>query len=98
MLSWPFRSPDLLPIEHAWDIIGRQIQHHPQLTWVVADLADQTQKAKHHPQLTCTVADLTDQAQKAWHFIPQNNIRHLYDTMNARLHAYIQNRGDCRGY
>ncbi|GFX46461.1 hypothetical protein TNCV_4549001 [Trichonephila clavipes] len=30
MLPWPERSPDLLSIEHVWDIIGRQLQLHPQ--------------------------------------------------------------------
>ncbi|GBN07781.1 Transposable element Tc1 transposase [Araneus ventricosus] len=29
MLPWPARSPDLSPIEHVWDIIGRQLQRHP---------------------------------------------------------------------
>ncbi|GFX24213.1 uncharacterized protein TNCV_1365941 [Trichonephila clavipes] len=28
MLLWPARPPDLTPIEHAWDIIERQL-HHP---------------------------------------------------------------------
>ena len=78
MLPWPARSPDLSPIEHVWDIIGRQIQRHPQ------------------PALTVT--DLTDQVQQAWNSIPQNDIRHLYDTMHARLHACIQNRDDYSGY
>ncbi|GBM38420.1 hypothetical protein AVEN_260805-1 [Araneus ventricosus] len=30
MLPWPARSPALSPIEHVWDIIGRQLQRHPQ--------------------------------------------------------------------
>ncbi|GBN06607.1 hypothetical protein AVEN_7478-1 [Araneus ventricosus] len=30
MLPWPARSSDLSPIEHVWDIIGRQLQRHPQ--------------------------------------------------------------------
>ncbi|GFT55571.1 hypothetical protein TNCV_3320811 [Trichonephila clavipes] len=30
MLLWPARSPDLIPIEKEWDIIGRQRQRHPQ--------------------------------------------------------------------
>ncbi|GFV38909.1 transposable element Tc3 transposase [Trichonephila clavipes] len=24
-MSWPANSPDLIPIEHAWDMLGRQI-------------------------------------------------------------------------
>ena len=78
VLPWPARSPDLSPIEHVWDIIGRQLRRHPQ------------------PALT--VADLTDRVQQAWNSIPQNVIRHLYDTMPGRLHACINNRGDYSGY
>lgn len=78
MLPWPARSPDLSPIEHVWDIIGRQLQRHPQ------------------PALT--VPALTAQVQQAWNSIPQTDIRHLYDTMHARLHACIQNSGGYTGY
>ncbi|GBM78580.1 hypothetical protein AVEN_200711-1 [Araneus ventricosus] len=78
ILPWPARSPDLSPIEHVWDIIGRQLQRHPQ------------------PALIVPV--LTDQVQQAWNFIPQTDIRHLYDTMHTHLHACIQNSGGYTGY
>ncbi|GBM14848.1 hypothetical protein AVEN_253182-1 [Araneus ventricosus] len=78
ILPWPARSPDLSPIEHLWDIIGRQLQHHP--------LPAQT------------VPVLTAQVQQAWNSIPQSDIRHLYDTMHARLQACIQNSGGYTGY
>ncbi|GBO26386.1 hypothetical protein AVEN_13426-1 [Araneus ventricosus] len=78
MLPWPARSPDLSPIEHVWNIIGRQLQR--------------------HPQSALTVPVLTYQMQQAWNSIPQTDIRHLYDTMHARLHACIQNAGDYTGY
>ncbi|GFT47164.1 transposable element Tc1 transposase [Trichonephila clavipes] len=29
MLQWPACSPDLLPIEHLWDVIGRRLQTLP---------------------------------------------------------------------
>ncbi|GBO00403.1 hypothetical protein AVEN_36726-1 [Araneus ventricosus] len=29
MLPWSARSPDLSPMKHVWDIIGRQLQRHP---------------------------------------------------------------------
>ncbi|GBO25194.1 Transposable element Tc1 transposase [Araneus ventricosus] len=44
-----------------------------------------------HPQPALTVPKLTDHLQQAWNSIPQTDIRHLYDTMHARLHAYFQN-------
>ncbi|GBM39213.1 hypothetical protein AVEN_223832-1 [Araneus ventricosus] len=78
VLPWPVRSPDLSPIEHVWDIIGRQLQR--------------------HPQLALTVPVLTDQVQQTWNSIPQTDIRHLYNTMHARLHACIQNSGGYTGY
>ncbi|GBL91237.1 hypothetical protein AVEN_195124-1 [Araneus ventricosus] len=40
MLPWPARSPDLSPIEHVWDIIGRQLQRHPQPELTVSVLTD----------------------------------------------------------
>ncbi|GBM48679.1 hypothetical protein AVEN_192284-1 [Araneus ventricosus] len=78
MPPWSARSSDLSPIEHVWDIIGRQLQRHPQ------------------PALTVPV--LTDQVQQALNSIPQIDIRHLYDTRHARLHACIQNFGGYIGY
>ena len=41
MLSWPARSLELSPIEHVWDIIKRQLQHHPQPALTVSVLAEQ---------------------------------------------------------
>ncbi|GBM10967.1 hypothetical protein AVEN_171446-1 [Araneus ventricosus] len=78
ILPWSSRSPDLSPIEHVLDIIGRQLQRHPQ------------------PALTAPV--LTDKMQQAWNTIPKTDIRHLYNTMHARLHACIQNPGGYTGY
>ncbi|GBM52031.1 hypothetical protein AVEN_42045-1 [Araneus ventricosus] len=36
--------PPFSPHRDIWDIIGRQLQHHPQPTWTVADLTDQMQQ------------------------------------------------------
>ncbi|GBM36105.1 hypothetical protein AVEN_179101-1 [Araneus ventricosus] len=45
ILPWPARSPDLSPIEHVWDIIGRQLQRHPQPALSIPVLRDQVQQA-----------------------------------------------------
>ncbi|GBM75267.1 hypothetical protein AVEN_214588-1 [Araneus ventricosus] len=45
MLLRPARSPDLSPIEHVWDIIGRQLQRHTQPAITVPVLTDQAQQA-----------------------------------------------------
>ncbi|GBN61939.1 Transposable element Tc1 transposase, partial [Araneus ventricosus] len=51
-----------------------------------------------HPQPALTVPVLTDQVQQLWNSISKTDIRHLYDTMHARLHACIQNFGGYTGY
>ncbi|GFU10725.1 uncharacterized protein TNCV_262391 [Trichonephila clavipes] len=56
------------------------------------------QPLQHHPQPGLTVSVLTQQAQQAWNSIPLSDIRHLYDTMHARLQAFIQNSGGYIGY
>ncbi|GBO11601.1 hypothetical protein AVEN_145260-1 [Araneus ventricosus] len=56
------------------------------------------QQLPHHPQPSLTVPVLIDQVQQAWNSFPQTDIRHLYDTMHARLHACIQNSGGYKGY
>ncbi|GFT00340.1 uncharacterized protein TNCV_2738911 [Trichonephila clavipes] len=45
MLPWLARPPDLSPIEHVWDIIGRQLQHHPQPAPTVPVLIQHVQQA-----------------------------------------------------
>ncbi|GFV83064.1 uncharacterized protein TNCV_1180781 [Trichonephila clavipes] len=49
VLPWPTRSPDLSSIEHEWDIIGRQRQHHPQPELNNLILTDQEQHMQFHP-------------------------------------------------
>ncbi|GBL99942.1 hypothetical protein AVEN_19431-1 [Araneus ventricosus] len=44
-LPWSARSPDLSPIEHVRDIIGGQLQRHPQPVITVPVLTDQAQQA-----------------------------------------------------
>ena len=53
---------------------------------------------QHHPQPALTIPVLAEQVQQAWNFIPQSDIRHLYDTMHARLEACIRNSGGYTGY
>ncbi|GFW47125.1 uncharacterized protein TNCV_55781 [Trichonephila clavipes] len=45
-LSWSERLPDLSPIEHVWDIIERQLQHHPQPALTLPVLTQQVQQTR----------------------------------------------------
>lgn len=38
VMDWPARSPDLNPIEHCWDMLGRRVRARNQLPRSVADL------------------------------------------------------------
>ena len=38
VMNWPALSPDLVPIEHLWDKIGRCIQRRPQQPRTIAEL------------------------------------------------------------
>ncbi|GBN26665.1 hypothetical protein AVEN_51811-1 [Araneus ventricosus] len=49
MLPWPARSPDLSPIEHLWDIIGRQLQRQPQSALTVPVLTTKCKCVELHP-------------------------------------------------
>ncbi|GFX47040.1 transposable element Tc1 transposase [Trichonephila clavipes] len=44
MLLWLVESPDLSPVENVWDIIERQLQHHPQPALTVPVLTQQVQQ------------------------------------------------------
>nr|GBO35633.1 hypothetical protein AVEN_40430-1 [Araneus ventricosus] len=55
-------------------------------------------RAHRRLQPALTVPVLTDQVLQAWNPTPQTNIRCLYGTMHARLHACIQNSGGYTGY
>ena len=45
MLPWSAESPNQPSIEHVWDIIKRQLQHHPQPALIFPVLAEQVQQA-----------------------------------------------------
>ncbi|GBO38397.1 hypothetical protein AVEN_224615-1 [Araneus ventricosus] len=59
---------------------------------------DNIGQLQRYPQPALIVLVLTDQVKQAWNSIPQTDIRHLHDTMHARLHACIQNSGGYTGY
>ncbi|GFV32918.1 hypothetical protein TNCV_1745601 [Trichonephila clavipes] len=42
-LSWPVRSPNLSPIEHAWNVIRKHLQHHPKPVITISILRLQVQ-------------------------------------------------------
>ena len=43
-LPWPAMSPDLSPIEHVWDILGRRVQGHVQAPRNLQELANVLQE------------------------------------------------------
>lgn len=45
LLPWPPRSPDLSPIEHVWDIIGRRLRNLPHPPQTLAALRNEVQRA-----------------------------------------------------
>lgn len=45
LLPWPPRSPDLSPIEHVWDIMGRRLQNLPNPPQTLAALCHEVQVA-----------------------------------------------------
>lgn len=45
ILPWPPRSPDLSPIEHVWDMIGRRLGELPQYPQTLAQLRHEVQVA-----------------------------------------------------
>ncbi|RZC40361.1 DDE 3 domain containing protein [Asbolus verrucosus] len=47
MLPWPTRSPDLPPIEHVWDMIGRRLR-------VLPRSPDNLHDLRHHLEVTWT--------------------------------------------
>ncbi|GFX12770.1 transposable element Tc3 transposase [Trichonephila clavipes] len=52
-MSWPANSPDLQPIEHVWDMIGRQFSAHSHPPSSIAELKRSLQEAwnRLRPQL-----------------------------------------------
>ena len=44
-LEWPTRSPDLSPIEHVWDMMGRQLANRPQPPTTLEQLTRAVQQA-----------------------------------------------------
>ncbi|GBM98160.1 hypothetical protein AVEN_59789-1 [Araneus ventricosus] len=72
MLPWSARSLDLSPIDHVWDIIGRQFQRHPQPALTVPVLTDQVQQARNSIPQT-DIRHLYDRMHAHLHACIQNS-------------------------
>ncbi|GBM37781.1 hypothetical protein AVEN_25892-1 [Araneus ventricosus] len=73
MLPWPARSPDLSPIEHVWDINGRQFHRHPKPALTVPVLTDQVQQARNSIPPTDIRHHLYDTLHARLHACIQNS-------------------------
>ncbi|GBM16955.1 hypothetical protein AVEN_267340-1 [Araneus ventricosus] len=89
---------------HTAVVTEHALQSVNMLSWPARSFSNRA-SMKHHwtttpasPQPALAIPVLTDQVQQAWNFIPQTDIRHLHDTMHARLHACIQNSGGYTRY
>ena len=65
-LPWPARSPDLNPIEHVWDILGRRVRQHHEATGTLVQLSARlVQEWNNIPQalLDTLVHSMTDRVR-----------------------------------
>ncbi|UYV69065.1 Transposase [Cordylochernes scorpioides] len=92
MLPWPPYSPDLSPIEHVWDIIGRRLHALPQLSPIehVWDIIGRRLHALPQPR---SEDELWKMIEREWRAIPQDAIRTLIDSLPRRVAACIAVRG-----
>ncbi|GFV54294.1 transposable element Tcb2 transposase [Trichonephila clavipes] len=51
ILPWPTKSPDLSPIEHSWDHLGRRVGHPKSLNELEANI--ERNVSRHHTELVC---------------------------------------------
>ena len=50
------------------------------------------------PEPATTIAELRQRVQDAWDNLSQDDIRHLYEYLHARLHAFVATRGGYTAY
>ncbi|UYV72012.1 hypothetical protein LAZ67_9001549, partial [Cordylochernes scorpioides] len=93
MLPWPPYSPDLSPIEHVWDIIGRRLHALPQPRsedelW---QMVEREWRAIHQDAIRTLIDSLPRRvaaciAVRGWHFIGETNAKIVWDELE-RIHT-----------
>ena len=110
-LPWPARSPDLNPIEHIWDIIGRRLKERTPPVQTLNEL-EQTLQLSFFLQvwtavLLCRrtpayygriVVKTLYTMQQEWQRLTQVQIRRLVGSMRRRLATVIRVNGSYTNY
>ncbi|KAK7099880.1 hypothetical protein V1264_022924 [Littorina saxatilis] len=96
-MDWPSRSPDLNPIEHLWDVLGRLIRANhpppPNLNVLFHTLQQEWQAIPQNTLQQEWQAIPQNTLQQEWQAIPQNTLQTLVMSMRQRCLDCINANG-----